>query len=214
MTTAIGLCGAHRTGKTTLARLVAESNGIAFVETSASAIFKAAGLDPAASLPLVERIAIQEAMLRVFTEHYRAAEKAHDVFITDRTPLDLASYLLADVQQNSTQAINSEASEFAVDYVKRCIDATNRYFSYVFLVQPGIEVVQAEGKARGCPLFMEHLNTLVLGLCVDERLHCRSAMLPRAMTSLEERAKTIHSKVVYTARAFSQERSVSGVSMH
>src|SRR3569832_863688 len=59
----IGLCGAHRTGKTSLAKAYAKKHGIAFMETSVSAIFKELGLDPAASFDFKTRLDIQEVIL-------------------------------------------------------------------------------------------------------------------------------------------------------
>jgi len=34
---------------------------------------------------------------------------------------------------------------------------------------------------------MEHLNSLILGLCADERQHCTSILIPHKTLSLEER---------------------------
>lgn len=59
----LGLSGAHRTGKTTLAQAFAKEQDINFLQTSATAVFKAAGLNPAGHLTIEQRIAVQEAML-------------------------------------------------------------------------------------------------------------------------------------------------------
>src|SRR3569832_345872 len=66
----IGLCGAHRTGKTSLAKAYAKKHGIAFMETSVSAIFKELGLDPAASFDFKTRLDIQEVILERLDAKY------------------------------------------------------------------------------------------------------------------------------------------------
>jgi hypothetical protein len=189
----IGISGSHRVGKTTLAQKFAQESEILFLQTSASAVFKAAGLDPAGPMTLQERIGVQEAMLMVFERLYAEGAKQSKLglFITDRTPIDLATYLMAEVQQNSTQGLEDEMVNFAVGYVHRCIQATNRWFSTVVILQPGIQVVEAEGKARGCPLFMEHLNSLMLGLAADERLLCKHYFIPRKYVLLDDRLNAL-----------------------
>jgi len=203
----IGLSGAHRTGKTTLAEAFAKEQDIIFLRTSATEVFKAAGLDPASNLTIEQRIAVQEAMLQVFEQHYAAAAKKSNVglFVADRTPIDLAAYLLAEVQQNTSKELTDQTLNFATHYVARCLDATNRWFSTVVIIQPGITVVDAEGKARGCPLFMEHLNSLMLGLCADERLRSRHFYIPRKYVSLDARLRALKNAVSHGVNSFLAE---------
>lgn len=210
----IGFSGAHRVGKTTLAQAFAEKHDMTFLKTSATEVFRAAGLNPAASMPIDTRIAIQESMLQVFEKHYAAAATKSTIglFVADRTPIDLAAYLLAEVQQNTTVGQEQETVNFAAQYVKRCLECADRWFSTILIVQPGIQVVEADGKARGCPLFMEHLNTLMLGLTADERLKCRNYYIPRRVVSLEARLHASERAVARGVESFNAEREL--LTMH
>lgn len=188
----LGYTGAHRTGKTTLAKEVAQRLDIPVLLTSATEIYQAIGRDPKADYPIDERIAIQEAILYGFEKQYRAASEQSRQFVADRTPLDLAGYLLADVTRTTfTDFEDPQRTALMVnDYVERCIEATNRWFSTVILVQPGITTVEAAGKAPGCPAYMEHLNMLMGGVLNDSRVMTRSFRMPRRVTTLEDRVQS------------------------
>jgi predicted ATPase len=210
----IGFSGAHRVGKTTLAEAFAKKHDMTFLKTSASEVFKAAGINPAAQISIDTRIAIQESMLQIFDRHYAAAAAKSNIglFVADRTPIDMAAYLLAEVQQNTTVGQEQETINFATHYVKRCLECADRWFATILIVQPGIQVVEADGKARGCPLFMEHLNTLMLGLTTDERLKCRNYYLPRRVTSLEARLAASERAISRAVESFGVERQM--LTMH
>lgn len=210
----IGFSGAHRVGKTTLAESFAKKHDMTFLKTSATEVFKAAGMDPKGSFSIDTRIAIQESMLQVFDRHYATAASKSSIglFVADRTPIDLAAYLLAEVQQNTTAGQEQETVNFATHYVKRCLETADRWFATIIIVQPGIQVVEEDGKARGCPLFMEHLNTLMLGLTADERLRCRNYYLPRRVVSLEARLTASERAVSRGVESFNAEREL--LTMH
>lgn len=185
----LGLNGAHRTGKSTLAREYAKRNDILYVETSATEVFKQLGLDPRKSYEVDQRLMIQEAVLTALTRQYKEARKKSRLFIADRTPIDMASYMLADV---TGKAVQSEAlAKLVNEYVKRCLDATMEHFAVVVLVQPGIPIVDAPGKAAPCSAYMEHLNTIQRGLLADERFECQRFVLPRSITDLEKRLRSL-----------------------
>jgi hypothetical protein len=179
----IGLCGSHRTGKTTLAGTISERTGIPFVRTATSEVFKANALDPSSPLDFKTRLWIQQRILD-------AAESVWDAgqgqFITDRTPLDMAAYTLADIQ-GRTEVNFVELEE----YLSRCFAATNKFFDLLVLIQPGIPLVHEQGKAALNEGYLEHLNYLILGLCGDERVKSRLLCLPRAMMAVSDRATMI-----------------------
>ena len=95
----LGLCGAHRVGKSTLAETFCADTGMLFLRTSVSSVFMHLGLDPAQDYPFSMRLSIQKAVLANLVETYRSAGTR--AFVTDRTPLDLIAYLLADVQRQN-----------------------------------------------------------------------------------------------------------------
>lgn len=190
----IGLSGAHRTGKSTLAQAFAQAQGIPFVATSASEVFQRMGLDPKVDYPVTLRYAIQEMILAAFEAQYTAASKLSRMFIADRTPLDLASYMLADIQRATLHEQETQA-EAVVDYVTRCMKAASQHFSMIVLVQPGIKPVEAEGKAPACPAYMEHLNLLMLGMMADARFIVPAYKMPRTTIDLDERLFALHESV-------------------
>lgn len=204
----VALLGAHRTGKTTLARAFAQKHDIPFVQTGASEVFKALGLDPKAEYPIEQRIAIQAAILHAFEAQWLDACTRTTFFISDRSPLDLASYLISDVTRQ-TLAGQPEVAEAVVHYVARCIQSANRFFSTIVLVQPGIKPVEEEGKAPACPAYMEHLNSLQFGLMMDERLESRTYYIKRRFLGLEDRVTCVE-KCLAAAMDSHQRRVSAG----
>lgn len=181
----ISLLGAQRTGKTTLAKAYAEAAGIKFVPTSASATFDRLGYSPKADYPFETRLMIQREILRDMDRLY---ERSGVKFITDRSPIDLLGYTLADVQRNN---VPYELAAEVVRYTNDCYECANRHFTALILVQPGIQPVEADGKAPANPSYMEHLNALMLGLMTDDRLQTDHFLIPRRYTSVEKRIEAI-----------------------
>jgi hypothetical protein len=186
----IALVGAHRTGKSTLARAYAQRRNVPFVETSVSAIWQELGLNPAATYDFETRLAVQEQILKRVDAMY--GEFAGVDFITDRSPLDMAAYTLAD-------AIGDRVPDYCQErlarYVNDCFDVTNRRFGMVFLIQPGIALVDEPSKAAINAGYIEHLNSLILGLSVDERLTCQHFYIPRAVVDFESRMQALVASV-------------------
>lgn len=186
----IGLCGAHRCGKTTLAKLYAEKAGIKFVETSVSAIFRDLGYDASVTYDFDTRLMIQEEVLKRVDAQY--AKHAGTDFIVDRTPLDMAAYLLADAIGDR---VPPHCQERVAKYVNDCFESTSKRFGIVLLIQPGIPLVVEEGKAAMNVAYIEHLNSLVLGLTVDERLTSHNYYMPRHVLDLEARLAALQQSV-------------------
>lgn len=186
----VGLCGAHRTGKTTLARAYAQKRGVTFVETSVSAIWHDLGLDPAKEYDFATRLAVQEEILKRVDAIY--AKYAGLDFITDRTPLDMAAYTLGDA---IGERVPADCQDRLERYVQNCFEVTNRRFGMVLLIQPGIPLVDAPGKAAMNRGYIEHLNSLILGLTVDERLTSLHYYMPRAIVKPEDRLTALESTV-------------------
>lgn len=186
----IGLCGSHRSGKSTLARAYAEKRGIQFVETSVSAIWRSLGYDPAKEYDFATRLMVQEEILKRVDAIY--AKYAGLDFITDRTPLDMAAYTLGDAIGDRVPA---DCQVRLANYVNACFDVTNRRFGMVLLIQPGIPLVDAPGKAAMNVGYIEHLNSLILGLTVDERLTSFHYYMPRGIVKHEDRLSALESSV-------------------
>lgn len=183
----IGLCGSHRTGKTTLAEAISQRTGMPFLKTVTSEVFQQCGLDPSRPMDFKKRLWIQHKILDSAEKMWQAKEEQ---FVTDRTPVDMIAYTLADIQ--GTTEVNFDELE---GYLGRCIDVTNRFFALLVLVQPGIPLMHEEGKAALNEGYLEHLNYVILGLCNDDRIRGTFVYLHRAMTSLDDRVNTVLNKL-------------------
>ncbi len=179
----IALTGAHRTGKSTLAKEFSDKHGVCFIQSSASEVFKEMGLDPAITYDFSTRIAAQEEILKRFEKQYATA-RLGQISITDRSPIDLLAYTLAEVHGETLTEENEKRVE---RYAQECICITNKYFATLLVVQPGIELVKTDGKASISQGYIEHLTSIILGLSVDERINVPHFYLPRATTDLKER---------------------------
>jgi len=187
----LGLAGTHNTGKTTLAKEFAQKRDIPVVLTSASQVYHSLGMDPAADYSIEQRIGAQKTILHAFTRQYAHAAQKTPLFIADRTPLDLISYMLADIQR-ATVLDAPRLGELITGYVDECYEVLNRFFSTVLVVQPGIPLQpNREGKAGACPAFMEHQNMILRGSLNDDRCQVRGFLIPKGVTDLQQRVKCI-----------------------
>lgn len=181
----IGVCGVHRTGKTTLAKEFAKQYSFTYLETNVSGVFAEMGLDPADSYDFSTRLMIQRRILKHLNQVYGEAQKEHDTdVITDRTPLDLLIYTYAEVNGNN---LTEEQTSELLNYTQDCIELINRRFSLIIGVQPAIEVIQRVGAGSLNPAYMDHLNMLTMGLLGDERIEVKTAYIPIRTTNLQER---------------------------
>lgn len=179
----IGLCGAHRTGKTTLAMELARLTGKQFVRTRVTEIFKQHGLHAAQQMDFETRLRIQYRILEACESDWQNA--ASD-FVTDRTPMDFLAYTLGDVQ-GKTEVNYADFDQ----YIERCFALTKTFFDVLVVLQPGIPLEHAEGKAALNKAYIEHVNSLVIGLCHDQRVESRVITLNREVIALDERIRTI-----------------------
>lgn len=180
----IGFYGSHRTGKTTLAREAAGKSGLQFIQTVTSEVFARNGLDPAEPLDFSRRIMIQQEVLK---EAEKVWGEAEHLFVTDRTPIDMMAYTMVDVDGASYV----EFTELK-NYFDRCYDVTNRFFSCLFFLEPGIPIVYEKGKAALNRSYIEHLSILMKGFTLDDRLECPVRMIPEDILGLEERVAWVN----------------------
>jgi predicted ATPase len=136
----IGLSGAHRTGKTTLAKAISKEMGFHYHDASVTKIMRECGINGVADIPLIERIQVQNFILDRFCADVKKAPKRS---ICDRTPLDMIGYMLGEVTMHNTPAdLHGPIS----NYVDRCLKATEQHFDLVLFVRPLPLFVVEEGK--------------------------------------------------------------------
>lgn len=179
----IGLCGGHRTGKTTLAIALAARNGLELIKTQTSAVFSAHGLDPAQVMDFETRLWIQGHVLNAAAALWAAQPQA---FIADRTPLDMLAYTLADIQ--GITPVDHVALQA---YSAHCFALTNQFFPRIVILPPAIPLVYETGKAALNPAYIAHLHSVMLGLAHEEHLQSQVFVMPRAVLGLEERVEVV-----------------------
>lgn len=196
----VGLTGAHRTGKTTVAKQIVDKNPtIPMVQASVSEIAKRHGFNINAKNSLEERLAFQEIVLREFAAEYA---KHNGLFITDRTPLDFAAYMLADVRGNE---VDPKLDGLVADYVERCIQVTLRHFALIVAIQPGIPYVDEPGKPTPSRCYQETISTIILGLGISRIATERSfRTLDRGVTDLQQRVNAVAAMTSGTLNSYSQ----------
>lgn len=184
----IGLCGSHRSGKTTLAKQLASSMGLTFVPSQVSSIAR----DYDFNMDEDRRDDIKFfAMQKSILEHIRqnamyGAQEGRGRVIMDRTPLDAAAYLMADIQANTG---NFEFQEDVLQYVDAAIRMTNQHFDAIIIVPPGIDFDPADGKPGGNLAYQEHHHLICSGLANE--LTIPNGMLERDNLDLTDRVDAV-----------------------
>jgi len=179
----LGLCGAHRTGKTTLAIALAARLNIPFVRTTTSQVFAKLGLNPAEPMDFPTRLFVQNHVLGAAEQIWHDSSTP---FISDRTPIDMIAYTLADIQ-GKTEVDFDQLNT----YCDRCFASTNQFFQNLAIIQPGIPLVYEEGKAALNKAYIEHINVLIIGLCSDRRLKADVFCNDRETIALDMRISKI-----------------------
>ncbi|MBD2318102.1 AAA family ATPase [Phormidium tenue] len=179
----LGLCGAHRTGKTTLAIAISSHLNIPFVRTTTSQVFAQLGLDPAEPMDFQTRLFVQNHVLDAAEQVW---QESASPFISDRTPIDMIAYTLGDIQGKTDVDFN-----LLSQYIDRCFASTNQFFQKLAIIQPGIPLVYEVGKAALNAAYIEHINVLVIGLCSDRRLKTNVFCNARDVINLKTRILNI-----------------------
>jgi predicted ATPase len=179
----LGLCGAHRTGKTTLAIALADRLNMPFVRTTTSQVFAQLGLDPAEPMDFQTRLFVQNHVLDAAQQVW---QNSATPFISDRTPIDMIAYTLGDIQGKTEVDF-----DLLNQYIDRCFASTNQFFQNLVIIQPGIPLIYEEGKAALNAAYIEHINILVIGLCSDRRLTANVFCNAREAINLEIRVLNI-----------------------
>lgn len=179
----IGLCGAHRTGKSTLARLFSEVNGVPMVASSVSAI--ALRYDFDMDNHRRDEPSFRE-MQDVILDTLEKSFRGKPTFISDRAPLDAAAYLIADMQASTGSPAFQEG---VLQYIDRAIRLTDELFDVVILVPPGIAFEAADGKPGANLAYQEHHHLIVRGLMGD--LTVSNGELARDNLKLDDRLDAV-----------------------
>ncbi len=179
----IGLCGAHRTGKTDLATALSFALDMPFIPLNTTDIFLRYHLNPSKPMDFKTRMDIQHRILDYAVDTWSNASQP---FISDRTPIDMFAYTIAEVQGNT---LNARMEAELADYKLRCQQATEKYFGNVVLVPPAIPIIDAIGKASPSRGYIEHIHLLCLGLLHSS--HVMGYVIDEDVTNIEARAADV-----------------------
>ncbi|MDX5412834.1 MAG: ATP-binding protein [Rhodobacterales bacterium] len=193
----IGLIGAHRTGKTTLAKAWVEwkqrsGYHVKYLTISAGTVIQETlGVDCGEITSIDDRLKVQRAL----TDRYEATMESHTkfggelVFVIDRTPLDIAAYTLAEAGQHLTM---DQAKEVCA-IVERCYALTEKYLSYLIFLPPVLPYVVEDGKPPLNAAYQQHISALMLGLMSDgaRMPNVTYSMMPEQLRTVTERSCAI-----------------------
>lgn len=155
----IGLCGAHRTGKTTLAKHFSQFNPqIPFIETSVGSVAsKKYGVDLNSKEDEKEFLNIQEFLI---DELDKIWQSHNYMFITDRTPIDIAAYTI--IKTRYSQLFTDDSAQVE-RILNKCKKSLNKNFGLVIQVNLGISYVEEHGKPPTNKIYQQIHNDICLG---------------------------------------------------
>jgi hypothetical protein len=155
-----GIAGAHRSGKTTLARAVALTRGIEYLDANVSKVITDLGYTPKQELPFEERLKVQNAILESL--RFKYAMMGDKPFITDRTPFDVLGYTFSEVSRTTlTPELTKAFAEHVALAVRICLE----HLAGVMLIRPILNAPEAETSAQACPIYMQHVYVCIREMC-------------------------------------------------
>lgn len=196
----LGLAGAHRTGKTTVGKIIAEKNNCPFVQVSLSDLADSMGVRIGLDMPFRDRVCFQDKALKIMERAYEKGG-AGRLFITDRTPLDLAAYVIT--AWHPALATRGE-TDWCDDYVGRCIDVTNTWLFQLGIIQPGIPWVDEAQKGENIRFYREALNTTIIGLCWDANVKPATHIVERDILDVDDRVQEVVAAYTESISEYSQ----------
>jgi len=188
MTLLYGFMGAHRTGKTTVARQLAADIGVPFCETNLSQALSTMSIDPQADIGFKRRLEIQNTLLDLLLAGYakaRAENPGYDAIIVDRTPLDILAYTMSEVLRETLGT--PEINDAYAAHEARCFQASNFNFAGICLVQPGIALVADASKAPANAHYQRHIHAAMMDVAYNERNRVDTLILPRKCLKVTSR---------------------------
>lgn len=131
----VGITGSHRTGKTSLKELLLERLPSSYSEInfSINQSLTRIGIDSSRmDYDFDIRKGIQTHLFNTLEQELKRrasfvhlARMEHSTGIIDRTPIDLAAYATI------VKPIGQEETDWVNQYITKCIDLTNQYFSHL-----------------------------------------------------------------------------------
>lgn len=182
----IGLIGTSCTGKTTLAKAVADKTGIPYIPSPVREVYQSMGLSVNEPMSFEDRMLAQIKILHIAESIY---SDMNNIFISDRTPMDFAAHMIAEA---SAINLNAGQSNVLMKYIEDCYRVTNLYFSSLILLQPALNIVEEVGRTTN-KAYLEHINLLMIGFIADPngKLYCAKHFMKKSVINLSRRVDLV-----------------------
>lgn len=171
----IALSGAHSTGKSCLARWLADALQLPLVTESARTVFERRGIE-SADYRGMHVDDILDLQCEILDEH-RAAAGRHKCFVSDRCEADVLAYThyWCDLTQTG---------QGVMDEMRASVAGAAKTYDLVILVRPGIEIA-ADGTRIVAPRHQETIDYLIGGILCG----CGYPVVELTATGLWERRR-------------------------
>lgn len=199
-----GISGASGTGKTTLAKRVADDLGITYLPTSITECGKKHGFDPVAPMSIRSRLELQ---MHLLNDHVEMVTKADRPLIVDRTPIDMVAYLMGEFDMHSHMRATPEEIVAAEEYVDLCLETTAKLYDYIFILGQLDHYEIKESRPADNRAYQTHTQLIMQG-CMS-RLYGRINYTIIRSQDLEDRHETLHDTIVRRMDDISRERATS-----
>lgn len=186
----IGLCGAHRTGKSTLGKAVAKDLNVGLMEhNEAGKILASMNLSLDHVWSLEDRFEFQTRLLDAFEKSLQEVSEDGHTFVTDRTPLDIAAYLFCEVQK-AGGVMTALDTKFQ-DFLKRAYAITNKYYSMVVHVPVAIPYVVEKGKPLPIISYQKQHGFITTGMLMADEITIGAYFMSDKVLSISDRLQFI-----------------------
>lgn len=199
-----GLTGSAGTGKTTLAKRIAEDLGIEYMPASVTETAKKHGFNSVGVLNLQERMKLQEKLLE---DHIQMVCKADRPLIVDRTPIDFIGYMMGELDMHSHMRLSAEEIAWIEEYKNLCLEATVKLYDYVFILKQLDSYEIKDSRPADNRAYQTHTQLIMQG-CMSEVYGRLNFMVVRNQ-DLEARAELLHNTLVQRMDDISKERASS-----
>lgn len=123
--------GTHGSGKTTVAKAVAEGMGLPFYPSRASEIHERLGVKANANLDFADRLVVQGEILTAWSYDFADARISGKGGVFDRCPIDFAAYLSSEIPRD----LDAEVSTLAQHYIDHCV-RLSKYLPLILFTRP------------------------------------------------------------------------------
>jgi nicotinamide riboside kinase len=186
-----GLCGPSGNGKSTLAKLIAESLDIAYLPVSISETARAHGYDSVGALDLTQRFDLQTKLLLAHEAMLSAAKRPA---ILDRTPIDLIAYMMCEVDMHSHETMTPKLAKAIEQYVEGCLALTRAHYDMIFVLGKLSTYEEDPKRPATNPAYHRHTDLVMKGAVMD--LRGEVPIMSIAGEALEFRFDMVHDAIV------------------